>query len=481
VGRRRRRCGPLFSHTAPETSPIIVSSYSVSPYYYVCPHTGKSNAQGEMQRQQLEAEVQWLTTELEEANYQGTEMQKLKAHVDDSCGVDVVRIPGVSSMSMLERDLKAADRLANVLLSSMSVLESDLKEANRLANDHMEQIKHLQSLQARQIIIPGPPDNANQSEPAECSVPPPLGESSSLHSQAQPESIPKTNAMNNKLDPVVEKLLDVCHSSMLLEGKTFEDLFSALDNEHLGELSMDDIEDIFKKAGAPLHGDTRRSVFDHLRSGRSGGVGLEHLRQTIGLHAQRRKLADLLSHADLPRLVARYVLPLPTDTIASLQKVDAPALSERISALEPEILAAILGLSTTVADEQQQTHMPAQGGGNNKFASLAEDDDGLIQARYGDTSLFTQMGLQGLIGRPDASADIQSTIKAEHAAAAKFRPGNYPGDRSPEEEWVCMYTYVYNIYTYIYMINMCIYICWCVLCVCVCVCVCVHAGVRLRA
>ena len=51
---------------------------------------------------------------------------------------------------MFENDLKEANRLANVLLSSMSMLESDLKEANRLANDHREQIKHLQSLQARQ-------------------------------------------------------------------------------------------------------------------------------------------------------------------------------------------------------------------------------------------------------------------------------------------------------------------------------------------
>jgi hypothetical protein len=97
----------------------------------------------------------------------------------------------------------------------------------------------------------------------------------------------------------------------------------------------------FEKAGAPLHGDALRSVFDHLRGGRSGGVGLEHRRQVIGLH-------DLLSHADLPRLVARYVLPSPTDTIASLHKIDAPALSERISALESEILAAMLRVSTTV-------------------------------------------------------------------------------------------------------------------------------------
>ena len=38
--------------------------------------------------------------------------------------------------------------------------------------------------------------------------------SSSLRSQAQPQAIPNTNAMNNKLDPLVEELLDVCHSSM---------------------------------------------------------------------------------------------------------------------------------------------------------------------------------------------------------------------------------------------------------------------------
>ena len=90
---------------------------------------------------------------------------------------------------------------------------------------------------------------------------------------------------------------------------------------------------VFEKTGAALHGDALRSVFDHLRGGRSGCVGLEHRRQVIGLHAERRKPADLLSHADLPRLVARYVLSSPADTIASLHKIDAPALSERISAL----------------------------------------------------------------------------------------------------------------------------------------------------
>ena len=61
----------------------------------------------------------------------------------------------------------------------------------------------------------------------------------------------------------------------------------------------------FEKAGAALHGDALRSFFDHLRGGRSGCVGLEHRRQAIGLYAERRKPADLLSHADLPRLVAR--------------------------------------------------------------------------------------------------------------------------------------------------------------------------------
>ncbi len=97
-----------------------------------------------------------------------------------------------------------------------------------------------------------------------------------------------------------------------------------------------------------MHGDALRSIFDHLCGGRSGCVGLEHRRQVIGLHAERRKPADLLSHADLPRRVVRYVLPSPTDTIASLHKIDAPALSERISALESEILAAMLRVSTTV-------------------------------------------------------------------------------------------------------------------------------------
>ena len=49
------------------------------------------------------------------------------------------------------------------------MLESDLKEAMRLGSVQRAQIEHLQSLQARQTtpISPG--------EPAERSVPPPLG------------------------------------------------------------------------------------------------------------------------------------------------------------------------------------------------------------------------------------------------------------------------------------------------------------------
>lgn len=104
------------------------------------------------------------------------------------------------------------------------------------------------------------------------------------------------------------------------------------------------------------------SVFDHLRGGRRGGVEsvrLEHLRQAIELHEERRKLADLLSQADLPRLVARYVLPSPLFT-----------------------------------DGRSDTIAPHHGGGNNKFASL-EDTDGLLKAHYGDTALFIQLGLKG--------------------------------------------------------------------------------------
>ncbi len=54
-------------------------------------------------------------------------------------------------------------------LSTITMLESDLKEAIRLGNVQRAQIEHLQSLQARQTtpISPG--------EPAERSVPPPLG------------------------------------------------------------------------------------------------------------------------------------------------------------------------------------------------------------------------------------------------------------------------------------------------------------------
>jgi len=59
----------------------------------------------------------------------------------------------------------------------------------------------------------------------------------------------------------------------------------------------------FEKAGAALHGDALRSVLDHLRGGRSGCVGLEHRRQVIGLHAERRTPADLLSHAIYPGLL----------------------------------------------------------------------------------------------------------------------------------------------------------------------------------
>ena len=53
--------------------------------------------------------------------------------------------------------------------STITMLESDLKEAIRLGNVQRAQIEHLQSLQARQTtpISPG--------EPAERSVPPPLG------------------------------------------------------------------------------------------------------------------------------------------------------------------------------------------------------------------------------------------------------------------------------------------------------------------
>jgi hypothetical protein len=91
---------------------------------------------------------------------------------------------------------------------------------------------------------------------------------------------------------------------------------------------MDHIEDIFEKAGAPLHGDALGSVFDNLRGGRRGGVEsvrLEHLRQAIELHEERRKLADLLSQADLPRLVARYVLPSPLFTDA---RTPSPLITE---------------------------------------------------------------------------------------------------------------------------------------------------------
>jgi hypothetical protein len=110
----------------------------------------------------------------------------------------------------------------------------------------------------------------------------------------------------------------------------------------------------FEKAGTTLHGDVLRNVVDHLRGGRRGCVGLVHRRQVIGLHAERRKPADLLSHADLPRLVAWYVLSSPVEPIVSLQKIDAPTLSERISALESEILAAMLRVSTTVADSSSR-------------------------------------------------------------------------------------------------------------------------------
>jgi ATP-binding cassette subfamily B protein/subfamily B ATP-binding cassette protein MsbA len=43
------------------------------------------------------------------------------------------------------------------------------------------------------------------------------------------------------------------------------------------------------------------------------------------------------------------------------------------------------------ATRNQQAHMPAHGGGNDNFASLDWDTDGLLKARYGGTALFMQL------------------------------------------------------------------------------------------
>jgi len=73
-------------------------------------------------------------------------------------------------------------------------------------------------------------------------------------------------------------------------------------------------------------------------------------------------------------------------------------------------------------------------GSNDKFAALAQDTEGLVQARFGDTNLFLNLGLVGLVGWP--SADILRAMMMEHASTTKkFKAGNYPGERTPSEEF----------------------------------------------
>jgi hypothetical protein len=373
----------------------------------------------------------------------------------------------------------------------------------------------------------------------------------------------------------VEKFLDFCHNRMYLRSQTLESLFGAWDTDQSRDLSMEEMKVVCQENAVPIQGDDHlRSIFEHLRGGRSGGIGLEQLRQTLDLHAQRRQLADLLRQStDLAWLIARHVLPSPYDTIASLRKVGTAALRDRVSNIEPDILAAVVSVFDVVAHADQQTseqqqckqridevekaisdllleldqephlqqstqdtqqpsntaastarpttttptpllqsvtpptaakpvntaarpsdraaapaaacsdtlsdtdiHSPSHrtsnpvedynmrvsaedkrqqqlqalkdqlaqlkvreklshggGGSNDKFAALAQDTEGLVQAQFGDTNLFLNLGLVGLVGWP--SADILRAMQMEHASSRKFKAGNYPGERTPSEEF----------------------------------------------
>ena len=74
-------------------------------------------------------------------------------------------------------------------------------------------------------------------------------------------------------------------------------------------------------------------------------------------------------------------------------------LEEKTSAWQQQVRVLKEKLS-----ELQEKAGHGGGGSNNKFAAFAQDTDGLIQAQFGDINLFMHMGLVGLIGRP--SPDI---------------------------------------------------------------------------
>ena len=84
--------------------------------------------------------------------------------------------------------------------------------------------------------------------------------------------------------------------------------------------------------------------------------------------------------------------------------------------------------------KHRQEQKPQQHSSNIKFTAMADSTDGLIMARFGDVNLYLQLGLVGLVGRPD-HRDILKAMEAEHRSNIPFHPGNYPGQRRPNEEF----------------------------------------------
>ena len=172
---------------------------------------------------------------------------------------------------------------------------------------------------------------------------------------------------------------------------------------------------VCQENAVPIQGDDHlRSIFEHLRAGRSGGIGLEQLRQTLDLHAQRRQLADLLRQStDLAWLIARHVLPSPYDTIASLRKVGTAALRDRVSNIEPDVLAAVVSVFDVVAHADQQT-------------SEAAAEQQQCKQRIDEVEKAISDLLLELDQEPHLQQSTQDTQQPPNTAASTARPTTAP-------------------------------------------------------